>query len=208
MTLRLYYEHDLLTAQVELLSCLPRDGLFAAILHATPFHPQGGGQPSDSGWIGAAQVLRVAQEDEQIVHYLNQPLTPGNHEARVDEPQRLFNSRMHSAGHLIGHFVQSRGWTPIKAHHWPGEGRVSFKPGEQPEEIDCARVQNALEHWIGEDWPRHISLAAGTREVSFGPLPAYGCGGTHVQHLQQLGRVSIDSIAQKKGVLSVSYSLN
>lgn len=207
MTLRLYFEHDLLTTPVELLTCVPRDDLFAATLHATPFHPQGGGQPSDTGWIGEARVLRVTQEGEQIVHYLTQPLTPGSHEARVDEEQRLFNSRMHSAGHLIGHFVQSLGWIPIKAHHWPNEGRVSFKPGEQPQAIDCARVQNALAQWISEDFPRHISLAAGSRQISFGQLPAYGCGGTHVQHLQQLGRVLIDSVAEKKGTLSVSYSL-
>ena len=208
MTLRLYFEHDLLTAPVELLTCVPRDDLFAATLHATPFHPQGGGQPSDTGWIGEARVLRVTQEGEQIVHYLTQPLTPGSHEARVDEEQRLFNSRMHSAGHLIGHFVQSLGWIPIKAHHWPGEGRVQFKPTDSAQEVDAQTVEFGIEQWIAHDLPRLTSLREGAREIGFGELPAYGCGGTHVRSLKDLGTVTIASLSQKKGTLSVHYSVD
>ncbi|MGC5700378.1 alanyl-tRNA editing protein [Pseudomonas sp. NFXW11] len=208
MTLRLYYQHAPLLASVEVLSCIPDEQHFVATLAATPFHPQGGGQPSDTGWIGQAAVLRVAQQGEQILHYLGQPVAPGTAEARVDEASRLFNSRMHSAGHLIGHFVQSQGWIPIKAHHWPGEGRVSFKPGEQPRAIDCETVQNAIAQWIAADLERHTSMLDGSRQISFGHLPAYGCGGTHVSHLQQLGRVRIDAITEKKGTLAVSYSLD
>lgn len=208
MTLHLYYQDDQLIAPVEVLTCQPHDDLFAATLHATPFHPQGGGQPSDTGWIGEAQVLRVTQEGQQIVHYLPQPLQLGLQEARVDEKRRRLNSRMHSAGHLIGHFVQSLGWTPIKAHHWPGEGRVSFKPGERPQAVDRIQVQRALEQWIGANLERHITMESGTRQVRFGQLPAYGCGGTHVRQLQELGPVSINSVSEKKGTLSVNYSLD
>ncbi|MFJ3158533.1 alanyl-tRNA editing protein [Pseudomonas protegens] len=208
MTRRLYYDSDQLLTSVEVLSCIPHEQQFAVTLNATPFHPQGGGQPSDTGWIGQAAVLRVAQEGEQIVHYLDQPLEPGIFEARVDEAARLFNSRMHSAGHLIGHFVQSQGWIPIKAHHWPGEGRVSFKPAEQPREIDGASVQDAIAQWIEADLERHSTMADGSRQISFGQLPAYGCGGTHVSHLQQLGAVLITAVSLKKGTLSVSYSLD
>lgn len=208
MTLRLYYDNAPLLTSVEVLSCIPHEQLFAVTLSATPFHPQGGGQPSDTGWIGTSAVLRVAQEGEQIVHYLDQPLPPETFEARVEETARLFNSRMHSAGHLIGHFVQSQGWMPIKAHHWPDEGRVSFKPTEQPQEIDCAGVQQAIAQWVEADLECHASMLDGSRQISFGQLPAYGCGGTHVSHLRQLGAVHITSVSLKKGTLAVSYSLD
>lgn len=207
MTLRLYYQHDQLNVPVEVLSCSGDEAPYTAILSTTPFHPQGGGQPSDTGWIGQAQVLRVLLAGEQIVHYLAQPLVPGSFEARVDQASREFNSRMHSAGHLIGHFVQSRGWTPIKAHHWPNEGRVSFTPGAAPQAIDCALVHSAVEQWIEADFPRHVHMEQGMRQISFGPLPAFGCGGTHVRQLRELGRVRIQSVTQKKGVLSISYDL-
>lgn len=208
MTPRLYYDNAPLLTSVEVLSCIAHEQQFAVTLNATPFHPQGGGQPSDVGWIGPSEVLRVAQEGEQIVHYLAQPVAPGILEARVDEATRRFNSRMHSAGHLIGHFVQSQGWMPTKAHHWPGEGRVSFKPAEQPREIDCASVQKAIAQWIAADLERNTSTVDGLRQISFGHLPAYGCGGTHVSHLRQLGTVLITAVSLKKGTLAVSYDLD
>ena len=207
MTLRLYFQDDELNVPVQVLGCTRVDDSFIAILDATPFHPQGGGQPSDTGWIGEARVLRVLQEGEQILHQLSQPLEPGSFTARVDPDPRLFNSRMHSAGHLIGHFGQSQGWIPVKAHHWPGEGRVSFKPGPVAQAIDADLVHSAIEQWISADLQRRIELQDGMRQLGFGPLPAFGCGGTHVQRLRELGQVRIESVTEKKGVLSVSYDL-
>lgn len=66
-------------------------------------------------------------------------------------------------------------------------------------------IQQGIDEWIANDLPRLITLREGLREVGFGELPAYGCGGTHVQHLQELGTVTIASLSQKKGILSVHY---
>ena len=47
MTQALYLS-DITQAEVEVLQCDPtEDGRFAIQLAQTPFHPQGGGQPSD-----------------------------------------------------------------------------------------------------------------------------------------------------------------
>jgi len=53
-----------------------------------------------------------------------------------------------------------------------------------------------------------MRLEDGTREVGFGELPAYACGGTHVQALGELGQVTILALSEKKGALSVRYSLD
>ncbi|MBK5539940.1 alanyl-tRNA editing protein [Pseudomonas sp. TH05] len=208
MTLRLFFHSDELKANVEVLECSAHEDHFAVVLRATLFHPQGGGQPCDTGWIGESQVLKVVQEPERIVHYVDQPVKPGMIQIQVDPQRRQFNTRMHSAGHLIGHFAETLGWIPTKAHHWPGEGRVSFKPGENPQDFDTATIQHALEQWIDNDLPRLISLREGSREIGFGELPAYGCGGTHVKRLQELGTVNIASLSNKKGTLSVHYSVD
>ena len=208
MTLRLFFHSDDLKANVEVLDCTPQENEFAVVLRATLFHPQGGGQPFDTGWIGESQVVRVAQDPDRIVHFVDRPVNPGMTQIRVDEQRRQFNTRMHSAGHLIGHLVQSMGWMPIKAHHWPGEGRVQFKPAESAQEIDVQIVQHGIEQWIAQDLPRLTSLREGAREIGFGELPAYGCGGTHVRSLKDLGRVTITSVTQKKGTLSVHYSVD
>lgn len=208
MTLRLFFHSDELKANVEVLECMPHENEFAVVLRATLFHPQGGGQPCDTGWIGESQVLRVVQDPDRIIHFVDQPVTLGMTQIRVDEQRRQFNTRMHSTGHLIGHFVQALGWMPIKAHHWPGEGRVQFKPTEGAQEVDDATLQHGIAQWIASDWPRLTSLREGAREIGFGELPAYGCGGTHVRSLKELGTVTITSVSQKKGTLSVHYSVD
>lgn len=208
MTLRLFFHSDDLKANVEVLDCTPYENEYAVVLRATLFHPQGGGQPFDTGWIGDSQVLRVIQDPDRIMHFVDQPVTPGMTLIQVDGERRQFNTRMHSAGHLIGHFVQAKGWMPIKAHHWPGEGRVQFKALECAQDIDAQTIQLGLEQWVTQDFPRLTSLREGAREIGFGELPAYGCGGTHVRSLKELGTVTIASLSLKKGTLSVHYNVD
>ncbi|MGO4803364.1 alanyl-tRNA editing protein [Pseudomonas sp. W22_MBD1_FP4] len=208
MTERLFFTHDHLTAELEVLGCTPFEDQFAVILQSTIFHPQGGGQPSDTGWLGEVRVLRVTQEVDGVVHYLNQPVPLGAINARVDESRRALHTRLHSAGHLIGNAGETLGWMPIKAHHWPGEGKITFIRGETAQAIDAETLQQQINQWIAADYPRHMTLDEGIREVGFGELPTYACGGTHVQTLGELGEVTILALSEKKGALSVRYSLD
>lgn len=208
MTERLFFTHDHLTAELEVLSCTPHEEQFAVILQSTIFHPQGGGQPFDTGWLGEATVLRVTQAADRVVHYVDRPLESGPITARVDEQRRMLNTRLHSAGHLIGNVGETLGWMPIKAHHWPGEGKITFIRGEAAQAMDAEAIQQQVNQWIAADYPRHMNLEDGTREVGFGELPAYACGGTHVQALSELGQVTILTLSEKKGALSVRYELD
>ena len=208
MTERLFFTHDHLTAELEVLSCTPHDDHFAVILQSTLFHPQGGGQPFDTGWLGESQVLRVTQEADRVVHYVDRPVEPGPITARVDEQRRALHTRLHSAGHLIGNVGETLGWMPIKAHHWPGEAKVTFIRGDAAQAMQAEAIQQQLNEWIATDYPRHMAVDNGTREVGFGELPAYACGGTHVQTLSELGQVTIQALSEKKGALSVRYTLD
>lgn len=208
MTERLFFTHDHLTAELEVLSCTPHDDHFAVILQSTLFHPQGGGQPFDTGWLGDSQVLRVTHEADRVVHYVDHPVEPGPITARVDEQRPALHSRLHSAGHLIGNVGETLGWMPIKAHHWPGEAKVTFIRGEAAQAMQAEAIQQQLNEWIAADYSRHMAVDNGTREVGFGELPAYACGGTHVQTLSELGQVTILALSEKKGALSVRYTLD
>ena len=50
-------------------------------------------------------------------------------------------------------------------------------------------------------------FARQAKQVGFGELPAYPCGGTHVARLAELGDIVISQIKMKKGQLVVSYTL-
>ncbi|PKA78751.1 Ser-tRNA(Ala) deacylase AlaX [Pseudomonas tolaasii NCPPB 2192] len=208
MTERLFFTHDHLTAALEVLSCTPHEDHFAVVLQSTIFHPQGGGQPFDTGWLGDSQVVRVIQEANRVVHYVDRPVEPGPIIARVDEQRRALHTRLHSAGHLIGNAGEALGWMPIKAHHWPGEGKVTFMRGAAAQAVDAEAIQTRINEWITADYLRHMVLEDGTREVGFGELPAYACGGTHVQALSELGQVTVLALSEKKGALSVRYQVS
>nr|WP_233420645.1 hypothetical protein [Xenorhabdus nematophila] len=122
--------------------------------------------------------------------------------------RRQLHSQLHSAGHLIGHIVESFGWQPIKAHHWPGESRVTFKPQFCVQHFAIEDLQEKCNQFIDENLPCQITMRDdGHREVGFGELRPYPCGGTHVASLRQINGLKIQAIQEKKGKLSVQYDI-
>ncbi|MFP9231068.1 alanyl-tRNA editing protein [Pectobacterium cacticida] len=210
MTKKLYWENDSTEAEIEVLHCEPQgEAGYAVRLNATPFHPQGGGQPADVGWIGVAEVFRVTLANGEIVHHTSEAVEPGTTIARVDVGRRQRHSRLHSAGHLIGHALEPLAWRPVKAHHWPGEARVVFKSaGDGAKPLDVATMQGHCEALIALDLPRRVQLDDSQfRYVGFGDLPPYGCGGTHVNSTARLQGLQVLSVSLKKGQLIVQYDI-
>ncbi|TWI52555.1 Ser-tRNA(Ala) deacylase AlaX [Pseudomonas duriflava] len=208
MTQRLYYFSDQLAVEVQVISCHAQDALFAIELDATPFHPQGGGQPSDTGSLGEVEVVQVRHEEGRIVHYVTNAIKPGRTIAQVDENRRRLHTHLHSAGHLIGHIGEAFGWHPVKAHHWPGEGRIEFIPGPEAQPLEAWMLLKRFEQLVTEDLPVTITLdEEGLREVRFGSFSPYGCGGTHVPSLGSLNSLSELALKEKKGRLYVHYDV-
>ena len=209
MTQALYLS-DITQAEVEVLKCDPtEDGRFAIQLSNTPFHPQGGGQPSDSGKINDVEVIHVVMQDDQIIHYSNHAIALGLAQTQVDVTRRHYHSRLHSAGHLIGHVMQAFGWQPTKAQHWPEECKVQFVKQEHSEDKDLETLQRICNQYISSQLVRLTQQNAdGYREVSFGDLPAFPCGGTHVHNLSEIGTLEITGYKLKKDKLTVSYRVS
>ena len=83
-------------------ACAPQGDHFAVELDATCFYPEGGGQPADTGTLGAARVLDVHEKGEAVVHTTDAPLTVGETVAgKIDWPRR-FSLMQHHTGEHIG----------------------------------------------------------------------------------------------------------
>lgn len=210
MTERLYYTSDATEARVKAIRCTEEaDGRYAVELDQTLFHPQGGGQPADRGLIAGIAVESVSLRGEQLVHILAKPLAPGEVEIQVDKSARVRHSRWHSADHLIGYAGERFGWQPVKAHHWPGEGRITFTAREQQASVpDAGSLIALINGWKADNLRCYTETEAGRRTVRFGDLPAYSCGGTHVTQLAEIGEMQISGMKIKKGQLVVTYALN
>ncbi|MEH3413079.1 alanyl-tRNA editing protein [Phytobacter diazotrophicus] len=206
MTTRNYYTSDETQGQANVVQCIPdgEDG-YVIELDATLFHPQGGGQPSDGGIIDGVPVQRVFADGETVWHRTATPVAPGPVTLSVDGELRHLHARWHSAGHLIGCAGETFGWQPVKAHHWPGEGRITFSGnGTLTAEMLTAKISA----WMEENLPRYIGFSEGKRHVRFGELPAYGCGGTHVSALREIGHITLTNVKMKKGQFVVSYTVD
>jgi alanyl-tRNA synthetase len=206
MTIRNYYTSDDTDGQATVLRCIPTEqGCFDIELDASLFHPQGGGQPADKGWIGDAPVLSVFNEGDRVWHRTSLPVDPGQVNIRIDRELRALHSRWHSAGHLIGYAGEMHSWLPVKAHHWPGEGRITFAgTGALPQ---ASVLEGKIAGWVEENLSRNTEFVDGKRQVRFGNLPAYGCGGTHTATTGEIGLIALTNIKIKKGQLMVSYTV-
>ena len=209
MTKRLYFNTDDLSMTTNVHQCTPtQDGEFEIMLDATLFHPQGGGQASDTGTISGIKVNRVLQTGDTIVHLTSQPVNAGPAFIEVFAEARKLHTQLHSAGHLIGSYGELAGLRAIKGHHWPGEARVVFESENAASAMLAEEIEQQINNWVASDMPRHTSEEAGQRKIGFGHLPAHACGGTHVVSTGQIGKIKVTKLKEKKGQVSVHYELD
>lgn len=208
MTELLHFSSDRLTVGATVQACIAVQGGYEVILDRTVFHPQGGGQPSDVGHIGAARVTKVIQRKESLVHCIDAMLEIGAVRLQVDREERLLHSRLHTAGHLIGHAVVPLGFIAIRAHHWPGEARVDVSPTAFGGScLTVCDLQNRVDALIAQDLPRVLRVHEGYREIGFGELPSFPCGGTHVVSTGAVGRCVINDIGNSKNGIRIRYAI-
>lgn len=138
-----------------------KEGAVLVALDKTPFYAQGGGQPSDAGWLETAsgerfQVLGVKIDEEgDAWHRLHSRLEIGDVvHARVDGDRRALHSRIHTAGELCVAAVQSvaPGWVCASAMHFPESAFVTFDlKGRAPPNLDqlaldvAGKVRDAID---------------------------------------------------------------
>ncbi|WP_119154597.1 alanyl-tRNA editing protein [Caldimonas tepidiphila] len=202
-----YLNSDELQGEAEVLHCRPRGDRFEIVLDRTLFHPKGGGQPADAGCIGAAQVADVLLDGGVVLHVAEHALPEGRVAIRVDAPTRRLHSVLHSAGHLIGHAAQEIGLQALKAQHWPQQCRIVLSvPDSLPLQWQGLLQERVREH-LAAGGVRTVSRdAAGARIVSFGALPGYACGGTHVRALSDIADIRITAARLKAREISLSYT--
>ncbi|OEL37083.1 hypothetical protein BAE44_0001898 [Dichanthelium oligosanthes] len=120
-------------------------GRVAVVLDATVFHPQGGGQPADTGAISAASArfsttedLRVLEKDAGINLKRGLCLLLIVSKFKALLLIMLSLSRLHSAGHLLDICVHNVGLfqlEPGKGYHFPDGPFVEYKGAIPPDQI-------------------------------------------------------------------------
>ena len=109
-TERLYYKDSYIKEFfAKAISCEKRDGFYAVILDKTAFFPEGGGQKSDSGFIGSGYVFEVLEENGEIIHKTKEPLEVNKeYFCKIDWDKRFLRMQNHTGEHIISGIVNRK----------------------------------------------------------------------------------------------------
>lgn len=233
---RLYYlDTYLYELQTKIIAtgCDPIGDYFIPL--QTLFHPQGGGQPDDEGYITYEgtqyPIYKLVEEgrETEIKHYYRAeagaPLLQEGKEVHmyIDKPKRLRYAAYHTAGHLIADIVEKihPDLVGIKGNHFPEKGAVIFarkdKVGQPVDKTDYAqydlvKLTQSVEVTIIETLTHgaevKIDHTGPQRTMQIGEMKKMPCGGTHLRNLNELKGLAITKVAFKKREgIKVSYHI-
>jgi alanyl-tRNA synthetase len=220
VTERLYYhdayarEFDAAVVGVDAVS--ERPGHFAAVLDRTAFYPTSGGQPFDTGILGAARVVDVIDGDDgRILHLVEGPIELGPTRGVIDWPRRFEHMQQHTGQHVLS----------AAFDRLLNVATVSFHLGSTVSTIDLAREVTAVEIARAEDEANRVVSEnrpvtirfADADEVAALPLrkeskregvvrlvdvedfDVSACGGTHVARTGAIGIIAVAAFERFKG---------
>ncbi|MCG3217454.1 MAG: alanyl-tRNA editing protein [Candidatus Heimdallarchaeota archaeon] len=185
-------------------------------LDQTAFHPQGGNQPSDKGFLKIGEktldVLDVQEDGQVIWHELSEEIDIGLISKEVlgsiDIRFRFSLMKNHTAQHLIsGLFESELDISTTEAHIYSSHSAISFSRSFDVEElekvmikankaiIDDLRVISSISSSSLAEEAKVRSKAIPSndqiRTVKIEEIDATFCSGTHVKSLGELGVIGV-----------------
>jgi alanyl-tRNA synthetase len=226
-TERLYYNDSHLTEfEARVTNITERvSGWSAVTLDRTAFYPAGGGQPSDTGFLGEARVVECIDAEADSVLHVVQGRTPKVGElvrGHVDWPRRLDHMQQHTGQHIL-----SQAFVAL----FDAETR-GFRMMDASSEIDVAldeptdeRIERAIELANSIIWDnrpvrvrqvtqeeaarlplRKESTRAGElRIIEIEGFDLTPCGGTHATRTGEVGIIAARHWERAKGLTRVEF---
>ena len=200
-----------------------KDGKFI-VLDKTAFYPKGGGQPWDEGYIvknsDKFRVVYVGKFSGEISHEVDKPgLKEGDQvSCEIDWDRRYTFMRYHTASHLISNILYRKANAKITGNQIGlDKTRMDFSMKDYSPEKLKAYVDEA-NNIIDKDLPVTIDymsreevlqnpevarLAKGLPEfnefriVKIGEIDTQVDGGTHINHLKEIGIIEVIKTVNK-----------
>jgi misacylated tRNA(Ala) deacylase len=197
------------------------DGSRAA-LDRTVFYPTGGGQPHDTGTLGAARVTDVRKEGDLVWHTLDGavPVVGQAVQGDIDWPRRYALMRTHTALHVLCGVIWNAWGTPVTGGNMePLAARMDFEFDPLPDGF-ATKVEEQVNAELAAARPlviRFIPRAhavldadlirtkvnlipesvAEIRVVDIVGLDKQADAGTHVRRTDEVGRIVVQKTESK-----------
>lgn len=219
-TRKLYYEDAYLRRfRAQVLSCRKTDAGWEAVLDATAFFPEEGGQTADTGTLEGVAVTDVQeQKDGTIIHRLAEPLTPGQEvEGVLDWAERFRKMQTHTAEHILSGLAHAQyGYENTGFHLGTDCCTVDFSGELDRRQLDALERQANAVIWqnvpVTARFPAPEELATMTyrsklaltrdvRIVTVAGTDTCACCAPHVSATGQIGAVKILDAMRHRGGL-------
>jgi len=219
---KLYYDSAYIKEfEGTVVSCEKGKKGYEVVLDQTAFYPEGGGQPTDTGLLGGVRVLEVHEKGGEVVHYLEEPLQPGDKVfGKIDWDNRFIHMQEHSGEHLVSGLIHAKyGYDNVGFHMGTDEVTIDFNGLiEWDDLLEIEKKANSM-IWdnleIYADFPDKEELDALdyrskkelTGDVRIVKIPGgdiCACCGTHVKRTGEIGLVKFLSMIHYKGGVRIS----
>jgi len=177
MTKRLYdLDSHQITAESTVLSCVAAGEQFDVVLDQTVFFPEGGGQPSDTGTLGAANVLHVREEEGEIYHRVDRALAVGSSvTGTIDWTRRFDLMQQHTGEHLLSFsFYDLFAASNVGFHLALDYATIDFDKPVSREEI--AEAELLANRFVWKNLPVQATFYTSEAEVAALPLRKHAEG--------------------------------
>ena len=226
-TKRLYWENPYITefkANILSISDYEKDTTKSiVVLDETAFYPEGGGQPSDKGFIGDAKVEYVYEENSIIYHVIDQNLPIiENIACNIDWNRRFDHMQQHLGQHILSSTIESLYNANTVGFHL-GNDIVTIdinKEALAPEEI--SEIEMLANKYIYNNLPVTIhypeaneiskfklrkppTVSEGIRIVEIDNTDFSPCGGTHPNSTGEVGIIKIKGLEKMRGNTRIEF---
>jgi alanyl-tRNA synthetase len=224
MTRKLYYENVYQdTFEAAVLMSGVKNGRPYAILDATCFYPEGGGQACDTGVLGGIRVVDVQEEEGELRHYLESPLPEAERvTGKIDREGRSHRMQQHLGEHILAAVVKKLYNGNTVGVHFGQELNtldfdIALSQGElraAEEEVNAIIYRNAE---VKTYFPDIADIKKRSRKavpdstelvrvVEIVGVDYIACCGTHPSHTGEVGLVKIFKQEAYKGGVRVFFS--
>jgi misacylated tRNA(Ala) deacylase len=204
----------------------PTEDGFRILIENSIFFPEGGGQPADCGWVNSIKINDVQKIDGKAWHFMNEKITLGDCQQKIDWSRRFDHMQQHTGQHLL---------TAVIVEKY-GFQTVGFHLGEEVSTIDLdtpsldagqfRAIEDAVDNAIQggglvrakvlsiEEFNTDVNIRSrglpsgfvgDVRIIEIEGIDSNTCGGTHVSSLSELQSVLLLKTERLKGKMRLHF---
>jgi alanyl-tRNA synthetase len=224
VTERLYYHDSFLREfDARVIACEPEGDRWKIELDRTAFYPTSGGQPHDTGKLGDATIVEVADaENHKVVHYASAAVALGPVRGHIDWTRRLDHMQQHTGQHLLSAaFIELFQFSTVSFHLGAESSTIDLE-APSLSTAQLGEAEKRTNQIIFED--RLVTIRFGTAEelaeagirkkveregilraIEVEGFDRQPCGGTHLARTGQAGLLLLRKLERRRESWRVEF---